>query len=813
MVQPIDEVTSPVDALGQSGGGGGDQGEVSWGDITGTLSHQTDLQSALSNKVNTSTLGAPNGVATLDADGQVKLEQLPVTVITEVFVVDSQADMLDLEAQIGDVAIRTDVSKSFILKGATPSDINDWSELLTPPNEVLSVNSKVGHVVINPDDLDDTATTNKFVTASDLSLLSTAIQPGDPALTDAREWTASTVGQAEAEAGTSTTRRAWTAQRVFQAIAAWWAGSSAKAKLDTIANGATANQTDAYLLSRSNHTGTQTLSTISDAGDLAGLDAITKSLITDFSDSDYATTAQGSLADSAVQPGDNISVLTNNTGYITGVSWGQITGTLSSQADLQTALNEKQSSITGAASTITASNLTTSRALIANSSGKVAVSPVTSTELSYVGGVTSSIQTQLDSKATTGTTVGQNLLNLANPSAVTFLRVNANNTVTARSASDFRSDLSLGSLATLSTVNNSNWSGTDLAIANGGTGASDAAGARTNLGLGTAATATLTTSTTDTTTGRILKVGDQEIGTRRKHIGSISNITTQWYSICTISSYDPKTTINIYGGRYASAGRGDYTILTIGGGTNSDANKAIAYRLTNGDSPFVSYRIVGDTLYALGNLNLSYAYIEAISTSTVVTPTLTATTDPGGTDCTIISTFNTGNVVPVANGGTGATTATGARTNLGAASTAVATTSANGLMSAADKTKLDNIPSHIPYVKLSITSAGMVTIVGSSTGITASVISQTSASDLSMQFVLGTGSGIVKPLGAYGITLYADMYDDGQYYLVPGFVQRCVATWTDGSFGFDGVTYGPVLFSTVPSGGPESVFTGYIFFQ
>lgn len=60
----------------------------------------------------------------------------------------------------------------------------------------------------------------------------------------------------------------------------------------------------------------------------------------------------------------------------------------------------------GGASTITEDNLTASRALVSNSSGKVAVSTVTSTELGYLDGVTSNVQTQLNSKQPTITVNG-----------------------------------------------------------------------------------------------------------------------------------------------------------------------------------------------------------------------------------------------------------------------------------------------------------------------------------------------------------------------------------------------------------------------
>lgn len=73
---------------------------------------------------------------------------------------------------------------------------------------------------------------------------------------------------------------------------------------------------------------------------------------------------------------------------------------------LETKVNGKQDAITGGASTITTSNLTANRALVSNGSGKVAVSPVTSTELGYLDGVTSNVQTQLGDKQPTITVNG-----------------------------------------------------------------------------------------------------------------------------------------------------------------------------------------------------------------------------------------------------------------------------------------------------------------------------------------------------------------------------------------------------------------------
>jgi len=127
---------------------------------------------------------------------------------------------------------------------------------------------------------------------------------------------------------------------------------------------------------------------------------------------------------------------------VTSTELGYLDGVTSA---VQTQIDSKQATLTGGATTIASSNLTASRALQSNGSGKVEVSDVTTTELGYLDGVSSAIQTQLDAKQASDA----QLTDIAGltPTDSNFIVGDGSNFVTETGATA-RTSLGLGSIAT-----------------------------------------------------------------------------------------------------------------------------------------------------------------------------------------------------------------------------------------------------------------------------------------------------------------------------------------------------------------------------
>lgn len=116
---------------------------------------------ALNNVNNTTDAGKPISTATqtaLDAKadlvgGVIPTSQIPTLAITEVFTVASQAAMLALTAQRGDMALRTDTGHRFVLSTDSPSTLADWVDLGAATDAVASVNGQTGVVVLAKGDI------------------------------------------------------------------------------------------------------------------------------------------------------------------------------------------------------------------------------------------------------------------------------------------------------------------------------------------------------------------------------------------------------------------------------------------------------------------------------------------------------------------------------------------------------------------------------------------------------------------------------------------------------------------------------------
>jgi hypothetical protein len=101
--------------------------------------------------------GVANGYASLGSDGKMPTTQLPALAISDTFPVASQAAMLALTAQRGDIAIRSDITQTFMLTSDSPSTLADWV-VLEHPDAVTSVDGASGTVVLASDGAAGTAT-------------------------------------------------------------------------------------------------------------------------------------------------------------------------------------------------------------------------------------------------------------------------------------------------------------------------------------------------------------------------------------------------------------------------------------------------------------------------------------------------------------------------------------------------------------------------------------------------------------------------------------------------------------------------------
>src|SRR5690606_5826064 len=151
---------------------------------------------------------------------------------------------------------------------------------------VQSVNSQTGSVVLDADDLDDTSTTNKFVTAAEKSDIASAIQPGDLA-------TVATTGAYLDLTGipaipNSLDDLSGDSDDISEGTTNLFMTSLERSKLTGIASGAEVNVNSDWNAG---------------SGDAQILNKPTLGTAAAADTGDFATAAQGALANTSLQPG------------------------------------------------------------------------------------------------------------------------------------------------------------------------------------------------------------------------------------------------------------------------------------------------------------------------------------------------------------------------------------------------------------------------------------------------------------------------------------------------------------------------------
>lgn len=375
------------------------QTSAEWGNITGTLSDQTDLQNALNLKLPTST----------KYGSSIDLSMNPETYVVTATLKDQDGttlstDTVDLPLESVVVSGSYDTAtKEVVLTLQDGSTVRfSVADLVDGLQSEITTTNK-----LSADLVDDSTSTNKFVTASD----KTTWNAKQNAITGAATTiTANNLATNKAVISNASGKIA--ASDVTSIELGYLSGVTSG--VQTQLNNKVGITSDASKVYGTDSTGNQTTYDFTAFGSVDDVKVGTQSVVTNKianlgtmageNKANYQakiTGAATTITDSNLTA--SRAVVSDSSGKVavstvTSTELGYLSGVTSA---VQTQLNGKQATITGAATTVTSSNLDVNKALISNTSGKIAVSTVSATELGYLSGVTSSIQTQLNGKQAT----------------------------------------------------------------------------------------------------------------------------------------------------------------------------------------------------------------------------------------------------------------------------------------------------------------------------------------------------------------------------------------------------------------------------
>lgn len=251
--------------------------------------------------------------------------------------------------------------------------------------------------------------------------------------------------------------------------------------------------------------------------------------------------------------------------------------------------------------------------------------------------------------------------------------VKTNNLSDVSSAGSARANLGLGSLSTASSVNLGTQVSGTLAVTAGGSGATSAADARTNFGLGTAAVEDKASARSDS--GKLPALGTISGSPTAVTVDGGGAIVAA--SLGTAATATIATSLSSSGGNLLKVGSSnlasgdllkiDANGVIVAGSAGSGTVTSITPEADNGAGTAItssgSIKIQGDGLAVSTSVSGTDITISASDASTGAKGVAQFTSGEFSVSSGTVSVGN----IPVAKGGTGASTATGARSALGVA--------------------------------------------------------------------------------------------------------------------------------------------------